>query len=199
MGKSKRKTIYCNGKRRGVKGKKMKPGPWAGEGYCHMPAGMGTKHKGEGRCKFHGGCTNGRPIIHGLYSKYTRFVKAEDYSAALADKEIKRLREEIAVCRGALMKVLADEQFDGEKLKDIHKLSLIIQITNNIGKLVAKAAMIEDGMKVVKTHIIQVQTTRLLIAALDAKLHLDLPPDQMKKEIVGYLINGFKKLEEKEK
>jgi len=28
-----------------------------GSGYCGQPAGMGTDHKGTGRCKFHGGNT----------------------------------------------------------------------------------------------------------------------------------------------
>lgn len=32
---------------------------------CKKPAGYGTNHVGQGRCKFHGGCN---PIKHGLYS-----------------------------------------------------------------------------------------------------------------------------------
>lgn len=36
---------------------------------CRRPAGWGTEHVGEGRCKLHGG-NAGRPIIHGRYSKH---------------------------------------------------------------------------------------------------------------------------------
>ena len=38
-------------------------------GTCQHPAGFGTDHLGQGRCKFHGGCN---PIRHGRYSKIQR-------------------------------------------------------------------------------------------------------------------------------
>lgn len=38
-------------------------------GICQNPAGAGTDHPGEGRCKFHGG---NAPVKHGRYSKITR-------------------------------------------------------------------------------------------------------------------------------
>ncbi len=34
---------------------------WAKDHYCKRPAGWGTAHAGEGRCKWHGGCAYGRP------------------------------------------------------------------------------------------------------------------------------------------
>lgn len=40
-----------------------------GEGDCTRPAGWGTDHVGQGRCKLHGGSN---PIKHGRYSKVTR-------------------------------------------------------------------------------------------------------------------------------
>lgn len=36
---------------------------------CAKPAGWGTDHNGEGRCRLHGG-KGGRPIKHGRNSKY---------------------------------------------------------------------------------------------------------------------------------
>ena len=36
---------------------------------CGKSAGWGTDHKGEGRCRLHGG-SGGRPIKHGRNSKY---------------------------------------------------------------------------------------------------------------------------------
>lgn len=39
------------------------------EKYCYARAGQGTDHKGQGRCKNHGG---GTPIVHGRYSEVVR-------------------------------------------------------------------------------------------------------------------------------
>jgi hypothetical protein len=36
---------------------------------CRRPAGWGTDHVGQGRCKLHGGCV---PVKHGRYSKIIR-------------------------------------------------------------------------------------------------------------------------------
>lgn len=47
-------------------------------GYCQLPAGLGTDHPGQGRCKFHGGAT---PRNSGRYSR-------------LSQKKIKQLIEE---------------------------------------------------------------------------------------------------------
>lgn len=39
------------------------------EDTCQLPAGWGTDHVGQGRCKFHGGAS---PVKHGRYSKIER-------------------------------------------------------------------------------------------------------------------------------
>ena len=48
---------YCNGQKR------------QGRGLCHRPAGWGTTHPGQGRCKLHFG---NNPVTHGRYSLITR-------------------------------------------------------------------------------------------------------------------------------
>jgi len=56
---------------------------------CSLPAGWGTNHVGEGRCKLHGGASTGAPknnqnrIKHGLYSdpdKYYESLSSEEAS-----------------------------------------------------------------------------------------------------------------------
>lgn len=47
---------------------------------CTRPAGWGTNHPGEGRCRNHGGAT---PVKHGRYST----VKREDIRALIAQHE----------------------------------------------------------------------------------------------------------------
>ena len=56
-GKAKGDYDKCGAKRRG------------GPGMCRRPAGWGTDHSGQGKCKLHGGAS---PIKHGRYSSITR-------------------------------------------------------------------------------------------------------------------------------
>lgn len=67
MGKQKKPHNKCGAKTRA-----------SGGHPCGLPAGWGTDHPGEGRCKFHGGCSTGpkkantrkNAVKHGLYQKY---------------------------------------------------------------------------------------------------------------------------------
>lgn len=52
-------TKYCNARTKGV----------AARSRCRRPAGWGTDHVGQGRCKLHGGAT---PSRHGRYSLIKR-------------------------------------------------------------------------------------------------------------------------------
>jgi hypothetical protein len=60
----------CNGK----KVEKTENGEVLFNGYCNNRAGFSTDHVGEGRCKYHGGCSTGAPkgnrngATHGLRS-----------------------------------------------------------------------------------------------------------------------------------
>ena len=64
--------------------------------YCHSRAGSNTSHKGEGRCRRHGG-GNEHSITHGATSKY-RSIKGKqaDY---LEREDYLDLREELALNR----------------------------------------------------------------------------------------------------
>jgi hypothetical protein len=54
-------------------------------GACQQVAGMGTKHLGSGRCKYHGGAT---PTKHGIYSKIANEEEAEEYRAFMVGFDI---------------------------------------------------------------------------------------------------------------
>lgn len=88
---------YCNGK----KTKKKDNGMIVFTGYCNAEAGKWTDHVGEGRCKYHGGCSTGAPegnqnrTTHGIYAnphyyhqsldaKGKEFVR--DISASIEDR-----------------------------------------------------------------------------------------------------------------
>lgn len=48
---------HCNAK----KVRRNDDGKLLFDGYCEQRAGHGTDHVGEGRCKYHGGCSTGAP------------------------------------------------------------------------------------------------------------------------------------------
>ena len=67
-----------------------------GKGKCTRPAGWGTDHAGQGRCKLHGGST---PIKHGRYSKITRPALQERIQRFEADPDPTNLLPEVALLR----------------------------------------------------------------------------------------------------
>ena len=78
--------------------------PYPDRIHCNKPAGWGTKHVGEGRCRLHGGNSLVGPdhprFKHGLTSKYTKEkIKelAEEFLAS--DEDLFQMKEEIATFR----------------------------------------------------------------------------------------------------
>ena len=52
-------------------------------GYCESEAGLGTKHIGRGRCKFHGGASDGPPRKpHYLKKQYIAKIDKENTTIA---------------------------------------------------------------------------------------------------------------------
>ena len=81
---------FCNGRRTGLRR------------YCSRTAGWGTSHKGEGRCKTHGGASV-RGLSHpslksGIYSKYMQVNLLARYQESLNDPELLTIRNEVASC-----------------------------------------------------------------------------------------------------
>jgi hypothetical protein len=114
--------LYCNGKTDAPSdAPTIDPGEESPDGYCGRPAGWGTEHKGQGRCKLHGGRA-GRPPKHGLYSG-RRDELQERFEQAYGDDRIGTLRAEIA----ALKALLSDfweriEEVDADTIESATKL-----------------------------------------------------------------------------
>lgn len=66
---------------------------------CKRPAGWGTDHVGEGRCKLHGGAT---PIKHGRYSKIGRARLREKLEIVEQDPDPLNLTADIQLARAIL-------------------------------------------------------------------------------------------------
>jgi hypothetical protein len=119
---------YCNGRTDALDSRdeypKAEPGPHAGDGYCERPAGWGTSHSGEGRCKLHGGANvdGGRPPSHGLYS-FKREELEEKYREAYSEQDWADLRAEIAAVRALLSDYLEGmDAVDSDGIADVTKL-----------------------------------------------------------------------------
>lgn len=69
------------------------------DGYCGNPAGAGTDHPGQGRCKFHGG---NAPVKHGRYSKISRPRIKDLMDAFENDPEPMNLMPEVTLLRSLL-------------------------------------------------------------------------------------------------
>ena len=66
---------------------------------CRRPAGWGTDHPGEGRCKLHGGSN---PIKHGRYSRIKRARIRELIDQYRNDPQPLDLLEEVLILRALL-------------------------------------------------------------------------------------------------
>lgn len=75
------------------------------EGYCKLPAGYGTDHLGEGRCKYHGGSA-GRPIVHGLYSSKLPSTVRDEFDKLSKNPQLVDLNQELALVKTLLSNFL---------------------------------------------------------------------------------------------
>lgn len=74
---------------------------------CHQPAGWGTDHPGEGKCKYHGGAT---PVKHGRYSDIERDQISDLIEKFEEDDDPLDILSEIAAARALLQDFI--ERYD---------------------------------------------------------------------------------------
>ena len=144
-----------------------------GEGVCTRPAGWGTDHPGEGRCKLHGGKN---PIRHGRYSTVKRERIRELIEQYEADPDPLDMGGELAACRALFQDFIEryDEyrealvawhaSFDGEKpsskprqildIADAHRiLAEITRIVKRIEDVRASSAISRSDFYRVMTEM----------------------------------------------
>jgi hypothetical protein len=127
-------------------------------GICQRAAGWGTDHRGVGRCRKH-------DIIPS--SVHTSLPEPEPSLKKLAelfqkDKEPFELREEIAICRAMIAKLL--DEADGAT--DLARVSPAMnQLLNTTGKLVQRLHEIEVGRQYV-VRVDQVQQSLQAVLAI---------------------------------
>jgi len=137
---------------------------------CKRPAGWGTDHVGEGRCKLHGG-NAGRPPEHGLYSETAREEIAERIEAA-REQPIGEIRAEVAVVRGLLQDYLTGvENADEDTIGDITTLVAEVRRAANVAsKMDAREALTTRHVEYLQTRFADILTEYVSEERLDAAL-----------------------------
>lgn len=142
--------------------------------YCKKPAGWGTKHFGNGRCKLHGGCSTGRKSGNLRYSDFVPSSIVEKYEefSVEDDKEIKSLDNEIALIRAKITGIENINQkgeFDGK----------ICQMVELVRRLAESKQKIEEGIK----QKIEVEIVHKVIDSVIKIIDDTVPDIEMKKRI----------------
>lgn len=107
-------------------------------GDCRRPAGWGTSHVGQGRCKLHGGKA-GAPIKTGRYSLTHRKSLEAKALAFAADPNPADLTGELSLMR-ALLQDYLDRFTDNTRLpyEDIARLFEMIEAISRLVERIAK-------------------------------------------------------------
>lgn len=125
-------THLCNSRKR------------QGEGYCTRPAGWGTAHVGQGRCKLHGGNGSTASLQHGRYSRYLKLQLQEQTERFLDDPTPLDLLPELASQRAILEHLLqqpeALQEWD-KGLDAIKSIEAIVKTVAHIEKIRSENAI----------------------------------------------------------
>lgn len=111
---------------------------------CKNPAGFKTDHPSEFKCFVHGGCSKGRPIIHGRYAKVTSKQLHEKIKKHLEDPEPMNLLPELALLRSLLDNFIEQVEETGKPVEDSVLLSIVDKIrktTDTIHKIQSRSLL----------------------------------------------------------
>jgi hypothetical protein len=124
---------------------------------CRRPAGHGTSHPGQGRCKLHGGKS---PVTHGRYSVIRRpSVQQRIDELKAADAEPLDLLEELHLLRALTIDFI--ERYDVALEDDRPRQRLDIADASRLIERIAR--VVEIIHKTQQEHTISLETFRRLM------------------------------------
>jgi hypothetical protein len=110
------------------------------DGLCELPAGWGTDHSGQGRCKLHGGAS---PVKHGLYSKYSNHRLSEKIEKLKDADDLLDLRNTVALQQSLILDLMDDtDELDADTAEVLNR------IAESLSRTRKRLATIEDGLTV---------------------------------------------------
>jgi len=122
---------------------------------CKLPAGWGTSHVGEGRCKLHGGVTptgqDHPQFEHGLFSDH---LDPEDRRAteALAGMDDAEKLDELIDWRLARLRRYLRETIDGDRESFFEAFDRIVGEAQKNGQPGLSAKQIRELGKIIRNH-----------------------------------------------
>lgn len=172
--------ITTNSKKDALRAPKKEPttacNAWAKTKYCDQPAGFGTNHVGTGRCKFHGGASQGRPkkIFSAASYLNSDLLRTIEDVSQLDPSALTSIDNEINLIRTGLYDY-AKRCID--KQEGLHAGTLK-DFTNSLVKLIEAKGKLEGKInnQKVPTEIIV-----LYVNQVTNILKQECPPDQLKR------------------
>lgn len=150
---------YCGGKRR------------QGPGLCTRPAGWGTDHVGQGKCKLHGGAN---PIRHGRYSTIQRPRIRALIEQFEADPNPLSTLAEIAFVRALLQDFVERYEENAAAIVAWHLSFSVTQRPLSEEKVLAFERLVDDMEERYRTHKIELTDAQLESLALARAFLADL-------------------------
>lgn len=110
--------------------------------HCSHESGWGTTHKGRGRCKLHGGASDGRPIVTGVYSKSLTTDVATEMERIWNDPNFGSLLEELAVTKAMFSNLMEDASGDieGSEFWEVKDVTITATGTETVKKKLSPKA-----------------------------------------------------------
>jgi hypothetical protein len=128
---------------------------------CRKPAGWGTTHLGQGRCRFHDGAGAAPVEVKNyLVAQMDNKVKAHA-EKLLADPDLINCRYELAVLRAHFADIAFQETYDEEGSPTFEYLNNLVKLGATITKMAKDVHELEVG----KHHYLHVSVTGALIGA----------------------------------
>lgn len=144
--------------------------------FCKRPAGWGTHHAGEGKCKLHGGAS---PIKHGLYSKYTKHSLAQAIDSLMDDPNLVNLRQQVAFKQAIILNRL--NQLGSEMSQD--DMRFLADMSDKVARDIERLNKIEQGEK----YVIQVAEVQAVVRQITLIIHEEITDENVIERVADRL------------